>query len=318
LFDDLRALVEFARAGSIAGAAGRLYRTPSAITRQIQRLEAALGSELLDRSVKPPRLNSLGSRVLEQARDLLQRTEALKSMTSTDAEPHGLLRIGLSHPLAEGAVIGPILAMTGTYPRVRLRLSSELASELFRRLLAGELEAAVVLLPEGKTAPPALQTNIIASDRMEIVQGAAGRVDGDWKSLGRAPWVLNPPGCPLRASLIDRMERDGFTPMIAAEVHNMHLQLAFVQSGYGVGLLPARFIARNHSIDTVKVLRPPSFALHPSIAIVRVGQLGALEKAVGLLEHGIRKAFEAPNPRKPVARSRRSVPAKRRAARPPR
>jgi len=318
LFDDLRALVEFARAGSIAGAADRLYRTPSAITRQLQRLEAALGAELLDRSVKPPRLNSLGSRVLEQARDLLQRTEALKSVTSTDAEPHGLLRIGLSHPLADGTLIGPpILALTEKYPRVRLRLSSELTSELFRRLLAGELEAAVVLLPEGRTAPPPLLTNIIASDRMEIVQGAAGNVDGDWKSLGRAPWVLNPPGCPLRASLIDRMERDGFTPMIAAEVHNMHLQLAFVQSGYGVGLLPARFIVRNHSIDTVKVLHPPSFDLRPSIAIVRVGQLGALEKAVGLLEHGIRQLFEAANTRKPVTRSRRSVPAKRRAARPP-
>src|ERR1700693_3422032 len=77
LLEDLRALVEFAQARSIAGAADRLFRTPSAITRQVQRLEAALGAELLDRSVKPPRLNSLGSRVLEQARDLLQRTEAL-------------------------------------------------------------------------------------------------------------------------------------------------------------------------------------------------------------------------------------------------
>jgi DNA-binding transcriptional LysR family regulator len=318
LFDDLRALVEFARAGSIVGAAGRLYRTPSAITRQLQRLEAALGAELLDRSVKPPRLNSLGSRVLEQARDLLQRTEALKSVTSTDAEPHGLLRIGLSHPLADRTLIGPFLTLTETYPRVRLRLLSELASELFRRLLAGELEAAVVLLPEGKTAPPPLLTNIIAGDRMEIVQGAAGNVDGDWKSLGRAPWVLNPLGCPLRASLIDRMERDGFAPMIAAEVHNIHLQLAFVQSGYGVGLLPARFIARNRSLDTVKVLRPPAFDLHPSIAIVRAGQLGALDKAVGLLEQGIRQLFEAANTRKPEkTRSRRSVPAKRRAARPP-
>ena len=77
MLDDLRALVEFAKAGSIAGAADRLFRTPSAITRQLQRLEAALGAELLDRSVKPPRLNSLGSKVLEQARDLLQRTEAM-------------------------------------------------------------------------------------------------------------------------------------------------------------------------------------------------------------------------------------------------
>jgi DNA-binding transcriptional LysR family regulator len=314
LLDDLRALVEFAQAGSIAGAAGRLFRTPSAITRQVQRLEAALGAELLDRSVKPPRLNSLGSRVLEQARDLLQRTEALKSLASSDAEPHGLLRIGISFTLAEGTLIEPIRALTEKYPKVRVQLSSE---QLLQRLLAGELDVAVVPLPEGKTAPAPLLTNIIASDRMEIVQGAAGNVASNWKSLGGAPWVLNPPGCPLRASLIDRMERDGFTPTIAAEVHNMHLQLAFVQSGYGVGLLPARFIVRNHSIDAVKVLRPPSFDLRPSVAIVRVGQLGALEKAVGLLEHGIRQLFEAANTRKPVTRSRRSVPANRRPARPP-
>jgi DNA-binding transcriptional LysR family regulator len=152
---------------------------------------------------------------------------------------------------------------------------------------------------------------------MEIVQGAAGNVNGDWKSLGRAPWVLNPPGCFLRARLIDQMERAGFTPMIAAEVHNMHMQLAFVQSGYGVGLLPARFIARNHSIDPVKVLRPPSFNLHRSIAMVRVEQLGALEKAVELLAHGFRQLFEAADTPKLVKRSRRSVRANRRKARPP-
>jgi DNA-binding transcriptional LysR family regulator len=317
LLEDLRALVEFAHAGSIAGAADRLCRTPSAITRQVQRLEAALGAELLDRSVKPPRLNSLGSKVLEQARDLLLRTEALKSLTSSDAEPHGLLRIGLAHALAEGTLIEPIQALTEKYPKIRLRLVSELTGELIRRLLAGELDVAAVLLPEGKTAPPPLLTNVIASDRMEIVQGAAGNVDGDWKSLGSAPWVLNPPGCMLRAGLIDRMERAGVAPLIAAEIHHMHLQLAFVQSGYGVGLLPARFIARNHSIDAVKVLRPPSFDLHRFVAIVRVGQLGALGKAVELLEHGLRQLFEAGDTPKPVTRHHRGVPANRRAARPP-
>jgi DNA-binding transcriptional LysR family regulator len=316
VLDDLHALVEFAQAGSIAGAADRLFRTPSAITRQLQRLEAALGAELLDRSVKPPRLNSLGSKVLEQARDLLQRTEALKSLASRDAEPHGLFRIGLAHPLAEGTLIEPIRALTETYPKVRLLLLSERTPELFNRLIAGELDVAVVPLPEGKTAPPPLLTNIIATDRVEIVQSAAGNVDGEWESLGRAPWVLNPPGCFLRAGLIDRMGLAGLTPMIAAEIHNMHLQLAFVQSGYGVGLLPARFIAGNNSLDTIEVLRPPSFDLHMSVAIVRVGQLGALERAVGLLEHGIRHLFEAADTTKPVTRSRRRVPANRRKARP--
>src|SRR5438552_3758389 len=242
--------------------------------------------------------------------------EALKSLTSRDAEPHGLLRIGLAHALAEGTLIEPIRALTEKFPKVTVRLSSELTPELINRLLAGQLDVAAVLLPEGKTAPPPLLTNIIASDRMEIVQGAGGNVDSDWKTLGRAPWVLNPPGCFLRASLIDRMERAGFTPMIAAEIHNMHMQLAFVQSGYGLGLLPARFIARNHSFNPVKVLRPPSFDLHRSVAIVRVGQLGALGKAVELLAHGFRQLFQEANNTKPVAISRRGVPANRRRARP--
>jgi hypothetical protein len=88
------------------------------------------------------------------------------------------------------------------------------------------------------------------------------------------------------------MERAGFTPMVAAEIHyNIHLQLALIQSGYGVGLLPARFIARKEFIGTIAVLRPPSFELHLSVAIVRVGQLGALERAVELLELGIRHLF---------------------------
>jgi DNA-binding transcriptional LysR family regulator len=313
VLDDLHALVEFARAGSIAGAADRLFRTPSAITRQLQRLEAELGAELLDRSTKPPRLNSLGSRVLERARDMLQRTEALRSLASPDAEPHGLLRIGLAHALAEGTLIEPIRALTEKYPRIQLRLLSALTGELFERMLAGELDVAVVFLPEGKTAPSPLLTNIIASDRMEIVQGAAGKVGGDWKSLGRAPWVLNPPGCLLRASLIDQMERAGFTPMVAAEIHyNVHLHLALIQSGYGVGLLPARFIARTEFTGTVEVLRPPSFELRLSVAIVRVGQLGALERAVEVLEHGIRHLFKADDTRKPATRRRRAVAAKRR------
>jgi DNA-binding transcriptional LysR family regulator len=112
------------------------------------------------------------------------------------------------------------------------------------------------------------------------------------------------------------MERAGFTPIIAAEIHNMHMQLAFVEAGYGVGLLPARFIARNLSIDPVKILNPPSFDLHRSVAIVRVGQLGALGKAVELLADGLRQLFEAADTKKPVTRHRKGVPANRRAARP--
>jgi hypothetical protein len=79
--------------------------------------------------------------------------------------------------------------------------------------------------------------------------------------------------------------------MIAAEIRNVQLQLAFVQSRYGAGLMPASVIRLNNFRDTVEVLRPPSFDLHMSVAIVRAGQLGALDRAIELLEDGVRRLF---------------------------
>ena len=66
MLEDLRVLVELAHIGSIAGAADRLFRTPSAVTRQVQELEAAhrllqlsglqdILSSVLDRSLRPSR-----------------------------------------------------------------------------------------------------------------------------------------------------------------------------------------------------------------------------------------------------------------------
>ena len=293
MLDDLHALVEFAEAGSIAAAADRLLRTPSAVTRQVQRLEAALGAELLDRSVKPPRLNPLGAKIVEQARDLLQRAEGLKALASSESEPSGLFRIGLAHALAEDNFLGPLRALSRRYPKVRPRLLSDLTGDLFRRLLAGELDVAAVLVPEGKTAPPPLTTHIVATDRVEIVEASKVDIGHDWKSLGAAPWVLNPPGCMLRASLLDQMGRAGSTTNIAAEIHNMHLQLAFVRSGYGLGLLPARFVALHSPADAIRTVQPPGFALHMTVAIVRAGPLGALERASELLEHELRRLFQS-------------------------
>jgi len=65
MLEDLRALVEFAHAGSIAGAADRLFRTPSAITRQVQRLEAALGAELLGRDFRITSLSACRTSLVE-------------------------------------------------------------------------------------------------------------------------------------------------------------------------------------------------------------------------------------------------------------
>jgi DNA-binding transcriptional LysR family regulator len=85
LLDDLRALVEFAHAGSIAGAADRLFRTPPAVTRQVQRLETALGAELLGRSMmqaSPTSVCSTLEHVAAWARDGVDQEKAVRILSN--------------------------------------------------------------------------------------------------------------------------------------------------------------------------------------------------------------------------------------------
>lgn len=291
MLEDINAFVEFAEAGSVARAAGRLYRTPSAVTRQIQRLEAALGATLLNRAVKPPRLTPLGVRVLEQARDLLARAQALKAITSSVTEPSGLFRVGVSHALAEGALAGPVGRLRERFPKVRMRLISELTEDLLERLLGGELDVAVVLLPEGHTTPAPLETKVVRTDRMLIVQPRGFGLEPTWSQLGGKPWILNPPGCMLRAALLDTMRKAGVSATIGAEVHNMHLQLSLVASGYGLGLLPERFVRREGARLAVETVEPRKFSLRMAIAVVRAGSLGALERAAADFEQSLSAMF---------------------------
>ena len=63
----LRALSAVASAGSIAAAADELYRVPSAVTRSISELEAALGKQLFDRRARGMTLTAFGELVLVRA-----------------------------------------------------------------------------------------------------------------------------------------------------------------------------------------------------------------------------------------------------------
>ena len=291
MLDDIHALVQVAETGSIVRAADRLHRTPSAVTRKVQRLEAALCVELLDRTVKPPRLTPLGVRIVEQSKDLLKRVDDLKALTAPATEPAGLLRVGVSHALADRALVKPVRALTMRFPKLRLRLLSELTGDLFVKLQAGELDLAAVFLPEGRQAPSPLLTEVLARDRMVIVERREGRPSraSGWQVLSIRPWVLNPPGCLLRAALVEKMEQARTPLAIAAEIHNMHLQLAFVQAGYGFGLLPRRFIQRHAEKASIRCVELKDFELPMTIAMVRAGPLGSLEAAASELSDSIKR-----------------------------
>jgi len=100
-------------------AAERLGLAQPIVTRRIQRLEAALGVELLDRKVRPMVLTVAGIQALGPCRAVLQAIAELHAVTRTE-EPAGDLWLGIAPALADLALPGALTALRQRYPGRRL------------------------------------------------------------------------------------------------------------------------------------------------------------------------------------------------------
>jgi DNA-binding transcriptional LysR family regulator len=80
--DQLLALDAIVRTGSFAAAATELHKVPSAISYNIQGLEAALGVDVFDRTRRKSVLTREGQRLLEASREVLDRARNLDRVAS--------------------------------------------------------------------------------------------------------------------------------------------------------------------------------------------------------------------------------------------
>jgi DNA-binding transcriptional LysR family regulator len=296
MLDEIRTFVVLAEAGSLQRAAERLFLTPSAVTRQIQRLEAVLKTPLLDRRVKPGRITREGRAVLDGGRHMLRIMDDLKATGAKDAEPTGIFRVGLSHMLAQPSLVASIQRLTSRFTRLQPVLSTDVRQRLMEQVRTGELDVALAFLSTDDTAPGDVASSVLAAERLVLVRarGTQPRARRSSNSPGRdldARWVLNPPGCFIRQSLEARLRELDSPFDVAAAINNIDMQLSLVASGIGLGLIPARFLASHPKRRRLERITRSGISIEASIVFMQAAHLGRLEPAATFLHKEFREHF---------------------------
>jgi len=258
-FDDLRAFVSVAEAGSVSAAARELYVTQSAVTRRLQRLETSIGASLLDRRTRPVTLTAPGRVVLERCRRLLNDFREVRAAAAKGHLPMEEVKIGVAHALTELTLTQPIEEIRRKFPKVALRLLTGWSHDLLERVRSGALDAAVILLAEDEKLPSGVTGQQVGKERLLVVASRAlgGSRPRKIQDLSSTSWILNPEGCAARAALRRTLLRANIDMVVAVETYNYELQLALVARNRGFSLVPERVLTRNRSKSSLRVLQLP-------------------------------------------------------------
>lgn len=144
----LRAFVAVAELRSFSKASQRLCRVQSAVSQQIQKLEAQLGADLFVRDRKGVQLTAQGENMLSYALKILAMNDQAV-FTLTKKTTRGLVRVGTSDTYAS-IFFADILQVCSTrFPEVVIDVHCGYSAQIWGMYEAGELD---VVLTQGSPA----------------------------------------------------------------------------------------------------------------------------------------------------------------------
>ncbi|MBA6336607.1 LysR family transcriptional regulator [Colwellia sp. BRX8-7] len=123
LLSDMAILVTVVEQGNFSKAAIKLGVTPSAVSRQISRLEDALGIKLLQRTTRQLALTEPGTLTFNYCKQMMESAEqAVNASSSTTSTVSGLLRVAAPKSLANRVLRPLFVEFLKCYPDIQLHL----------------------------------------------------------------------------------------------------------------------------------------------------------------------------------------------------
>ena len=309
----LQVFAEVARGGSFVRAAVRLSLSKATVTKHVAALEAAMGAQLLNRTTKQVALTEAGARVLDGARDLLERYEAMEGdVRDSVKQPRGAIRIGTPPSFGTHHLMPVVARFTDRYPDIEVAIllddgRADLVAEaldLSIRIAPSLRDASYVAQPlmkvpqllvaspaylSGRGAPRTAKDLVGHSCLVHAVKSAGGV----WRFAGDPPCEVRVRGA-VRSNLGDVLKHAALlgagismhpTYMVADELRSGALRVVLpecVPDELDVSVvfstrrnMPSRV---RHLLDFLKdwARRPPAWSLPAAAADMQTAEAGPI------------------------------------------
>lgn len=287
-WDDAKVFLAIARSGTLSAAAAQLGLGLATVSRQIERLEHALGLTLFSRHQSGYRLTDDGAALLDRAEAMEQAAAAFVEGSSAQGEIAGRVRLATAETLASGLVIPALPGLRARFPDLALEIATDVSAvNLHRR----DADLALRMVkPERRNVTlrrlGRLGFGLYGSDTYLTTRPATRLEDHDFIT-----WVETRAHLPA-AQWVERVLR-GRAPVLATST--LGAQLVAARAGLGLAVLP-HFLARQHGL----VGLPAELGLDQDIwlavhgDVARTPRVRVVADFLAGLVHDMREVLESP------------------------
>ncbi|MGC2945592.1 LysR substrate-binding domain-containing protein [Burkholderia ambifaria] len=228
-------------------AAERLSMTQPPLSQAIRALEEALGVALFVRTKRSVALTAVGAALLPDVRRLLASADALPPLARRLARGEaGSLSLAFVSTADYGLLPSLLRAFGARYPQVRLQLAEATSDVQIDELVAGRIDAGLVIPPVPPRHAAGLSYLPVVREPLVVAMPAAAAPDGPedepvhLADLAALPLVIFPrrlaPG--FYDIITGCYGAAGETPHIGQEAIQMQTIVSLVSAGMGVALVP--------------------------------------------------------------------------------
>ena len=226
--DQLRSLIAISDSGSFTRAAEVVFKTQSAVSMQMKRLEEQVGRPIFAKEGRGVRLTEDGARLLDYARKIVRLSSECIA-TFSDEMLSGRVRLGVPDDYADRYLPEILVRFTTAHPKVEVTVVCEPTPMLVERIQSGDLDLAIISLSLARESG-----EVVRHERLLWVT-SAHHMTHEEQPL---PLALGRPNCAWRQSATERMDSVGRRFRVLYASWNSAAVGAAVLSGLAVGVLP--------------------------------------------------------------------------------